>query len=131
MSIPSTRKRIAAHQIVVGGLARIMQGVFGSPTAPPDSGRMDQQIGGSQGYYHFHEGDLFTPGTAIWAADPVYDGPVNPIWGGGFLCGVNQFNPFATLQASSNPSILTYGPGGVVAGQLALQPLFPVGRQNG
>ena len=125
---PANRPRIAAHQIVTNGLARILQGVFGIAT--PEL-QMDKEVQGTAGYYHFHEGDLFTPGSAVWAADPVYDGPLNTTWGGGFLCGVNQFNPISPVQVYSNPSVLTSGPGGLVHGDVVLQPLFPIGHQNG
>jgi hypothetical protein len=110
------RKRVPAHQIVVGGLSRIFAGVFGVPT--PQS-EMDKQVS-LAGFYHFHEGDDFTPGTGIWALDPQWDPPVNPVWGRGFQCAFGAFNPIEFHQVYANQNITVSGLGGLQHGQFML-----------
>lgn len=37
------------------------------------------------GYYQFHLGDVFTPGTGNWIPDPAHDTQLFTIWGHGSL----------------------------------------------
>lgn len=74
-------------------------------------------------YYHF-EGDLFTPGAQNYVFESRFErSPLQAIWGKGFLSGYNQFSPIQPPQVMSPQNVVTSGIGGIVAGQMALQPL--------
>lgn len=72
----------------------------------------------------FFEGDLFTPGAQNYVYEPVFERtPLQTIWGAGFLRTPNTFSPIQSPQVWSQPNVFTNGIGGLVAGQLVLQPL--------
>lgn len=108
-----------------GGLfAGIMQGIFGY--GDPSSGKNiapGGEPGPSGGLYHFHEGDLFNPGTGNYVLEPVFDNPLFTVWGKAFLRVPNTFNPVQPPQVWAAPTVKTSGLGGLQAGTMALQPL--------
>lgn len=127
---PSERKRYPT-EIVVGGLSRIMAGVFGTgrPQAIGGSSSPQEVEGDTKhegGLYHMHEGETFLPGTGNWVLDPFSETPLNTVWGHGFLRVPNTFLPFATSdsQIYSLPTVKQSGIGGLIAGQFVLQPLL-------
>ena len=74
-------------------------------------------------YYHF-EGDLFTPGAENYVFESRFERTaLQTIWGNAFLRTPNTFSPVQPPQVFSPPHVVTSGIGGVVAGQMALQPL--------
>jgi hypothetical protein len=128
----SQRKRYPS-ETVAPGLMRIMQGVFGvgSPSTQLSS---PAEVGGNaaKGIYHYHEGDIFEPGTGNWVFEPAYETPLMTIWGHAFLRQPNTFKPLQPPQIYSNPNVVVSGIGGLVAGTMAFQPLIdPVAEQGG
>lgn len=122
---PATRKRYASQPTVtVGGLTRILQGVFG--LGSPASGRametptLDPREGA---FYTYFEGDLFTPGSSNWVLDPSHETPLSTVWGHAFLRTPNTFNPIQPPQVYNVAMRPTNGVGGVVSGQMVTQPL--------
>jgi hypothetical protein len=120
---PSTRKRFADQPILTAGLFRILKGVFGIGDMEAKLSE-PHQIGGRSGFYQFHEGDLFEPGTGNWAIDPTFETPLMTTWGHAFLRTPNTFNPLQPPQIYSQPNMTVGGIGGPVAGQMALQGLI-------
>lgn len=118
-TFPSLRKRIPS-ELVTGGLVHVMAGAFG--IGSPVSGELIQPLQGP-GLYHFHEGDLFNPGTGNYVFDPPFELPLQTIWGNAFLRTPNTFNPLQPPQIMAPPHAFENGIGGLIAGQLALQPL--------
>jgi hypothetical protein len=109
-------------QIQSGALSRIMAGVFG--TRPNPSANLSAEVTpfpGKQGFYSYHEGDLFTPGAQNYVFDYPLEFPMQTIWGHGFLRRPNTFKPLQPAQSYSNPNVVTNGLGGLVAGQWAFQ----------
>lgn len=107
----------------VGGIVRIFQGIFGIGAPTARSSDPNEVINQKPGpLYHMHEGDIFEPGTGNWVLDPAFDGPLMTVWGNGStypkVWSVTD-QPVAIAQ----PTYLTNGLGGPVAGQIALQPL--------
>ena len=111
-----------------GALSRIMDGIFGIATP---ASQLSSQVSGDKGeigkwtqsLYHFHEGDLFTPGTQNFVFDYPFEFPMMTIWGHGFLRQPNTFNPLQPQQLMSHANVVINGIGGLVAGQMAFQPL--------
>src|SRR5215472_9217111 len=88
--------------IKVGGLTRILQGLFGIGT--PTAGHAMEQVGvlpRKAGVYQYHEGRLFTPGSQNYVLQPSHETPLNTAWGGGFLRIANGFNPVQPAQVYS------------------------------
>ena len=106
-----------------GGLSRIASGLFGSSNPASFSSSMEVVTPGPKALYHYHEGDLFTPGTQNYVFDYPFEFPLQTIWGNAFLRRPNVFNPLQPRQIQSDPNIVTNGIGGLVAGQIATQPL--------
>lgn len=107
----------------VGGLLRILQGVFGLGAPLSRSSDPAQVVNQKPGpLYHMHEGDIFEPGTGNWVLDPAFDGPLMTVWGNGDSYP-NVMHVTDTPVAIALPTYLTNGLGGPVAGQIALQPL--------
>lgn len=112
----------------VGAMAAIVAGLFG--TATPQN-QLSSQVKGDKGelgkwtqsLYHYHEGDLFTPGTQNYVFDYPFELPMMTIWGNAFLRQPNTFNPLQPPQMMSQPNVMLNGIGGLVAGQMAFQPL--------
>ena len=123
---PLSRKRYASQPTVaVGGLSRIIQGVFGmgSPVAGHASEQARQTAAHRGGAYYVHEGDIFTPGAMNWVVDPTHDGPLMTAWGHAFLRTPNTFSPYQAAQLYTAAAAALYGVGGQVAGQVITQPL--------
>lgn len=120
MSFPALRKRTAS-QPVVGGLVTVLYGALGIPT--PES-MLSSQVQGNGAAFHFHEGDVFTPGTGNWALDPPHETPLNTIWGHAFLRTPNTFRTLQPPQVYVSPAAMQNGIGGLVAGQVISQPLI-------
>lgn len=154
MSFPSLRKRIPSQSVTgmgpgmagtptvpapapttrfaqpTGALSRIFGGLFGSGN-PRDnlSAEVDQNSGPRvQSLFHYHEGDLFTPGTGNYVFEYPFELPVLTIWGNAFLRTPNTFNPRQPSQLNANPNVVTNGIGGLVAGGIAFQPLESDGQ---
>lgn len=127
MSFPALRKRKGSMPVVAaGGLATILQGVFGvaTPNAQLSSPAAVQQTPGRiSSFYTLHEGDLFTPGTGNWVLDPSLEVPLQTAWGHGFLRRPNVFSPIQPPQVYSWPTVVSVGVGGPIAGQIITQPL--------
>jgi len=115
----SLRKRVASEPVVTTtGLAAILQGAFG--TATPES-VSSSQVGpllteDMGGIYHFHEGDLFTPGTGNWVKDPDHDTALMTLWGHGFLCRANAFRPEQPPQVYIPVTVPLAAQAGIVVG---------------
>jgi len=116
------RQRFASQKMVAaGGMRAILNGLFGSGS--PAAG-LAQEAAVRQGpVYHFHIGDLFTPGTGNYVLDPKYETPLNTIWGFGFLRVPNTFRPVEEAPLVAGIAVPVSGIGGVVAGQIITQPL--------
>lgn len=122
---PQLKKRIAPAFNVTGAFSRIVAGVFGkgSPMGGQTGQEVAQTAAHRNGYYRFYEGDYWSPGTANWVLDPVYETPLQTVWGRAFLRVPNTFNPIQTPQVYAPPQAVMVGPGGQVPGQLFTQPL--------
>lgn len=112
-----------------GAMSLLRAGLFG--VATPQN-QLSSQIllapGHGASVYSFHEGDLFTPGTQNYVFDYPWELPMGTIWGHGFLRTPNTFNPLQPQQLYSNPNVVINGIGGLIAGQMALQPLESTGE---
>jgi hypothetical protein len=118
---PTTRQLPAT-----GAIVRINRGLFGvgSPQLPYPQGNGT--------FYHFHEGDLFTPGSQNFVFESPLELPLQSIWGGGgaaqgFLIegsGNGFFNPYQSPQIYSEQRVFTNGLGGLQAGELEFYPLI-------
>lgn len=112
---------------VSGAMSRIVSGLFGKST-PKNT--LDAQVPepGPKAMYHFHEGDLFTPGAQNFVLDPFQELPLQTIWGHAFLRQPNSFQPIPPTPVSFIPPGTSFvriaGIGGLVAGQVAFQPLM-------
>lgn len=123
---PLTRKRYASEATVtVGGLSRIMQGIFG--LGNPQVGLVNEtpsldaeKVGG---IYQYFEGDVFLPGSANWVLEPSHETPLYPVWGAAFLRNPNSFNPIQQPQVYTSAASALFGVNGQVAGQMINQPL--------
>jgi hypothetical protein len=126
ISKPLPASKPPQKNVTSGGLSRILQGLFGrsTPAATLDA---EVPLPGKKALYQFHEGDLFTPGAMNYVFDPFQELPMNTIWGHGFLRNPNTFNPEQPPPVASIPPGTRYirinGIGGLVAGQMAMQPL--------
>jgi hypothetical protein len=124
---PLPPKNPAQKNVVSSFLGQIATGLFGAPATPQN--QLSSQVAGTgpKSLYHFHEGDLFTPGAQNYAFDAFQELPMNTIWGHGFLRKPNTFEPIPETPVSFIPPGTSYvklnGVGGLVAGQLAFQPL--------
>ena len=118
---PAYRQRYPQN-VVTPGLAQIQAGVWGVPS--PAQAEFIQQLSAIQGFYRFHEGDIFLPGPPAFAMDPSHDGPLMTVWGHAFLVRANAFRPIAYGQvAYTAPVQPLIGVGGLISGQLVTQPL--------
>jgi len=123
---PLDRRRIPSQtMLTVPGLYRILQGAFG--LGSPRRGLASQNVGSARdregGPYNFFEADVFLPGTGNWVADPTHETPLFTDWGHGFLRQPNSFMAFQPVQVFSHQMSPLYGLGGVVPGQMFMQPL--------
>ncbi len=75
-----------------GALSRIMMGVFGTPNPESYSASAQVVTPKREAFYHFHEGDLFTPGTGNFVFEPTLENPLQTIWGRAFLRRPNTFD---------------------------------------
>lgn len=105
-----------------GAMSQILAGLFGSAT-PQNQLSSQVATGGKEALYHFHEGDLFTPGTQNYVFDYPWELPLYTIWGQAFLREPNTFSVYQPAQIMSQANVFLNGIGGLVAGQMALQPL--------
>lgn len=116
------RKRKPSEQIS-GANSRIRLGVFGEGSPTPYA-FLDVDPNGAAGIYHYHEGDLFTPGSGNFVFEPNFELPLQTLWGNAFLRKPNTFNPIQPPQIWSQPNVVQNGIGGLQAGQMELQPLL-------
>jgi hypothetical protein len=131
MSFAALRKRHIS-EVVVGGLSRIGYALFSSKGQLSSSQMVIGETHKEGGVYAFHEGDLFTPGTGNWVMDASYETPVNTVWGHAFLRTPNTFNPLQHPQVMAQPTVSLQGVGGLIAGQMIMQPLRePAPEQGG
>ena len=105
-----------------GGMNRILAGLFGVSN-PRTNSSAQVAVPGKKALYHYHEGDLFTPGTENYVFDYPFEFPLQTIWGIAFLRRPNVFNPLQPNQVYSNPNVVINGIGGLIAGQLVTQPI--------
>jgi len=110
-----------------GAIGRILTAAFGRRNNPAAnlSAEVAPEPKGSF-YYHF-EGDLFTPGAQNWVFEPSTELPIQTLWGNAFIRVPNTFSVRQPHQIYSNPNVTTAGIGGLVAGQIAHQPLETYG----
>lgn len=112
-----------------GALARIMSGIFGArPDVRATASANVQSVPAKRGFYAYHEGDLFSPGTGNYVFDYPLEYPLQTVWGVGFLRRPNTFNPLQPAQLGANQVLVINGIGGLVAGQFATQPLDTQGQ---
>lgn len=112
------RRRRASEKIITApGLAAVMAGAFGLGT-PGDT--LSSEVNPAAGLYHFHQADLFTPGTGNWARDPGYETPLQTLWGRGFLC---RANAFALLQQPivAPGALFVRAQGGIIVGGMEIE----------
>jgi hypothetical protein len=119
-SFPAKRERIVSEQ-VSGANIRIAYGDFGvgyplalsqvHPAAIP-------------ALYAYHEGDLFTPGAGNFVFEPLFELPLQTVWGFGFLRTPNTFQPSQPPQVYSYPNVVSSGIGGLQAGGITFEPLL-------
>ena len=121
MSLFTLRKRVPS-QAVSGANTRIRMGTFG--VGGPAYAFADVDPTASSALYHYHEGDLFTPGAGNFVFEPNFELPLQTIWGRGFIRNPNTFNVYQPPQVWSPAHVKTNGLGGLIAGQVALQPLL-------
>lgn len=112
---------------ISGALARISFGLFGT-SDPNANSSAEVVVPGRSALYHYHEGDLFTPGTGNYVFEYPFEFPVQTIWGMGFLRKPNTFNPQQPPQMQAVPNVTINGIGGLIAGQFAMQPLESDGQ---
>lgn len=106
----------------VGAIGRIMNGLFGMGD-PRDNASAQVAVPPKQAFYHYTEGDLFTPGTGNYVFELTTELPLQTVWGSAFLRRPNTFNPEQPPQVYARPTVVVNGLGGLVAGQLATQGL--------
>lgn len=153
MSFPFLRKRIPSQPVITadlsaahgttgvlpppapttpvnraGALSRILAGAFGTAEPASSSSSFQVRTPGKEALYHYHEGDIFTPGTGNYVFEYPFEFPLQTIWGIGFLRQPNTFPPVQPPQVIANPNVFTNGIGGLIAGQYALQPLESDGQ---
>lgn len=120
-------QNVPTTQTVTGANSRIFAGLFGTAN-PRTNSSAEVAVPGRKALYHYHEGDLFTPGTENYVFDYPFEFPLQTIWGRAFMRKPNTFDPFQPPQVQSNANILINGIGGLVAGQFAMQPLETEGE---
>lgn len=124
---PLPARKPVEKNVVSDFIGRIATGLFGTPATPRNQLSSQVPLPGPKAMYHFHEGDLFTPGTQNYAFDPFQELPMNTIWGHGFMRTPNAFKVEQPKPIAFIPPGTVYvkinGIGGLVAGQMALQPL--------
>lgn len=152
MSFPSLRKRIPSQPVVTadlsaahfptgvrlapqlpqgrssGAISRIIGGLFGGRPDPSANLSAEVSVPNPKGIYQYHEGDLFTPGAQNYVFEPTRELPMQTLWGGAFIRTPNTFSVRQPQQPYSNPAITYVGVGGLVAGQIAFQPLETDGQ---
>jgi len=115
---------------IIGGMQRIAAGLFGVST--PRAQLSSQVAQPKKALYHYHEGDLFTPGSQNYVFEPPFELPLNTVWGHAFLRAPNTFSVLQPAPVSYIPTgtyfAVPNGIGGLVAGQMALQPLESTGE---
>ncbi len=152
MSFPALRKRVASQPVVSadlsaahgttgvrlqpqlpqgkpsGGLSRIIAGLFGVQNSPAANLSSEVAVPGKKGFYHYHEGDLFTPGAENYVFEPTRELPLQTLWGDAFLRKPNTFAIVQPPQVYSNPTVTYAGIGGLIAGQMVFTPLDTEGE---
>ncbi len=120
---PNLRERIGLQPVAgVGGLRQIMAGLFGSGSPTPGIAT-STPVQQSSSLYHFHEGDVFLPGTGNWVLDPAFDVPITTIWGNGFLTPANRFSVIQPPPIDYGLPFRVAGLGGTIPGQIIFAPL--------
>jgi len=118
---------IPQKSVVAGGFgSALFSALFGvgfnSETGPDKTPPVQ-----NPGLYHFHQGDLFVPGTGNYVYDPAFELPMKTPWSGstnqGFLYRANPWKVLQPPQIFSQPTVKTSGIGGLQAGMMVLQPL--------
>jgi hypothetical protein len=120
MTALKRRTPITPIAVTVGGLRRILRGVFG--TSQPGDLSDEVQVG--PGYFHFHRGDLFSPGTGNWVYEPTHETPLMTAWGHAFLRRANVFRPLQPPPVQVFPSPFAAGLAGIVVGGIELENLM-------
>lgn len=121
---PPVRRDVQPQRFRV--FAKVFEGLFGRYDAQPDLSRDAAAIAsqGKKPFYHYHEGDLLTPGTQNFVFEPTTElTPLTTIWGNAFLSRPNAFPLTSPPQIYSDYQKYLNGIGGLVAGQIATQPL--------
>lgn len=127
MSFWGTRKRIASQDVVSGANIRIAMGEWGTGSPLAALTEVDPN---SHSIYRYHQGDLFAPGSQNWVFEPIFELPLQTIWGIAFLRTPNTFNPIQPPQVYAQQTLSPNGIGGVVAGEYELTNLLnPDGEQ--
>lgn len=120
MSFWTLRKRIPSRAVVgsQGGYA----------IAPPagDDSTAEVRLAG---FYHYHQGDVFTPGAQNFALDPAYDWPIQLDNGNGVFRNAFAFRPTSpqTIHTTIAPPYEALR--GMIVGGISLEHLQPVEGQ--
>lgn len=123
-SLIPLRKRIPVP--TTGANVRIAHGLFGVGN-PAYAIAEIQGLPGSKGIYHYHLGDLFTPGAQALVLESPFELPLQTLWGFATLRRPNTFNPLHPNPYVAMGAVVTNGLGGLQTGQLMQQPLLEQG----
>jgi hypothetical protein len=125
LDTPLPAKTPAERNVLSGAMSRILAGLFGP--SDPKANSSAEVVQPKKSLFQFHEGDLFTPGTGNYALDPFQELPLQTIWGHAFLRKPDPWHPIGPVPVAFVPPGTSYvrinGIGGLVAGQMAMQPL--------
>lgn len=111
----------------LGPLERVPGIGAGYPRVPPAGDDASASILFTDpGYYTYHPGDLFTPGMPQWALNPVYDTPINPIWGTGTMRNPWAFSPVQPPPMYVAQALTTNVPRGTIYQGIDPNRLYPI-----
>lgn len=77
----------------------------------------------SPGIYQYHEGRVFFPGPPSYVFEPRFSLPLTTIIGCATAAGCPP-SPYQSVQVYQSLTTTTAGIGGLLAGQIAMQPLL-------
>ena len=112
-----------------GAMVRWQMQPRGGPVLP-------EVISGGGGPYHYHQGDIFTPGAQNYVFEPIWEQPIYTLAGGGGTAqgvyrGANSFNIRQPPQVWQAQAATIQGLGGLQAGQIFWTPLAGNGVNEG
>jgi hypothetical protein len=121
MSFWTKRKRMSGEPVLTGS----QQGYSLAPPAGDDaSAEIGNAVPGS--YYRYHQGDIFTPGVAGLALDPVHEWPLMCVWGNGSLRNPFAFPPTTPQIIMAKPAVTEGALRGTIVQGLRVSTLQPI-----